>query len=158
MTTTSPAPGSGTGTSRTSVLPLLDTTTVFIVAVSVTFCNTERIESRRRVPHSTRAAALSRPSPKIGHDLTMSEHTMPAPIASTATSAPGCTDCLPGPSTSTSASTSAAPPPDVSQQAALLDASTFEPPALGSSDGEAPRVVIEFCDRCRYAQLVARLL
>ncbi|GAA5955319.1 hypothetical protein JCM8115_001913 [Rhodotorula mucilaginosa] len=73
---------------------------------------------------------------------------MPASIASTATSAPACTDCLPAPpsSTSASASTTAATPP----QTTLLDPSTFEPPELGSSDGEAPRVIIEFCDRCRW--------
>lgn len=105
-----------------------------------------------RVPHNA-VRKLANPRTWLD-DLTMSEHPMPAPIASTATSAQACTDCLPAPSTSASASTSAAPSSTVAQQAALLDAATFEPPALGSSDGEAPRAIIEFCDRCRCAQLV----
>ncbi|GAA5981429.1 hypothetical protein JCM10908_004106 [Rhodotorula pacifica] len=58
-----------------------------------------------------------------------------------------CSDCLPAPVTSSAAPSHHRVPAD---EAALLDASTFEPPALGSSDGEAPRVAIEFCDRCRW--------
>lgn len=124
--------------------------------LSVTFANgTEEKEFPTRLaPSPNSRSRISDFS--LVMTSSMSEHSMPAPIASTATTAaPPCTDCLPAPSTptSTSASTSAAPPPDVAhQQAALLDPSTFEPPALGSSNGEAPRVVIEFCDRCRYAQ------
>lgn len=59
-----------------------------------------------------------------------------------------CPDCQPAQSTSAQAAT---PVAAHAHAATLVDAATFEPPALGSSDGLAPRVVIEFCDRCRYA-------
>ncbi|BGO94788.1 hypothetical protein NBRC10512_005393 [Rhodotorula toruloides] len=64
-----------------------------------------------------------------------------------------CTDCTPGSSNSAGkASPSANPASSVSRpdDPALFDSSTFEPPELGSSEGETPRLCIEFCDRCRW--------
>ncbi|GEM06077.1 selenoprotein, Rdx type family protein [Rhodotorula toruloides] len=64
-----------------------------------------------------------------------------------------CTDCTPEPSNSAGKAsqiarpTSSAPRKDDPE---LLDLSTFEPPQLGSSEGETPRLCIEFCDRCRW--------
>ncbi|GAA5823387.1 hypothetical protein JCM3770_006848 [Rhodotorula araucariae] len=80
---------------------------------------------------------------------------------------PDCHDCAtPSPPGSASASTShptaaqdagpsAAPPPSVTtseHQQDVLDSSTFVPPQLsqGEDGDELPRVVIEFCDRCRW--------
>ncbi|BGP28537.1 hypothetical protein JCM10296v2_000273 [Rhodotorula toruloides] len=64
-----------------------------------------------------------------------------------------CTDCTPESSNSAGkASPSAKPASSVlaKDDSALLDSSTFEPPELGSSEGETPRLCIEFCDRCRW--------
>ncbi|GAA5924961.1 hypothetical protein JCM3775_006328 [Rhodotorula graminis] len=79
---------------------------------------------------------------------------MPAP--------PACADCPPSTSTSTASSlpsshapqpgsSSSAPPPQP-QQHDVLDPATFVPPALGEGHDreEVPRVIIEFCDRCRW--------
>ncbi|GAA5899522.1 SelT/SelW/SelH family protein [Sporobolomyces salmoneus] len=58
-----------------------------------------------------------------------------------------CEDCQP-PSTAPET----APPAPAATQDPLLDPSTFIPPLLSDSspDSETPRVVIEFCDRCRW--------
>ncbi|GAA5850880.1 hypothetical protein JCM9279_006227 [Rhodotorula babjevae] len=77
-----------------------------------------------------------------------------------------CADCPPLASTSSSSSTpqprsTPAPPPpppahaqraSTDQQHDALDPATFVPPALGEGhdNEELPRVVIEFCDRCRW--------
>ncbi|GAA5885484.1 hypothetical protein JCM3774_003366 [Rhodotorula dairenensis] len=64
-----------------------------------------------------------------------------------------CTDCQPAPATSVPpvpAPVASSSQPSRAHAAALVDATAFEPPALGSSDGLVPRVVIEFCDRCRW--------
>ncbi|GAA5909270.1 hypothetical protein JCM6882_003784 [Rhodosporidiobolus microsporus] len=60
-----------------------------------------------------------------------------------------CTDCAPEPSTSSSTVTQPVAPP---VQDAALDPSTFAPPVLNQRESgeELPRVVLEFCDRCRW--------
>ncbi|GAA6002795.1 hypothetical protein JCM10207_007686 [Rhodosporidiobolus poonsookiae] len=60
---------------------------------------------------------------------------------------PHCTDCQP---TEPSAAPVAVAAPRPADSDPLLDTATFEPPDLASSDTEVPRVVIEFCDRCRW--------
>jgi len=81
-----------------------------------------------------------------------------------------CADCPPLASTSSSSTSTpqpassaapAPPPPAHAQRASThqqhdpLDPATFEPPALGEGHDreELPRVVIEFCDRCRVSTL-----
>ncbi|BGP36355.1 hypothetical protein JCM10450v2_000254 [Rhodotorula kratochvilovae] len=73
---------------------------------------------------------------------------------------PDCQDCAapstsaaPPPTSAGPAAPSAAPPAaSTSKQQDVLDSSTFEPPQLnqGEDGEELPRVVIEFCDRCRW--------
>ncbi|GAA6015054.1 hypothetical protein JCM8202_004866 [Rhodotorula sphaerocarpa] len=58
-----------------------------------------------------------------------------------------CADCQPTPGADPAPAAAPAPPAHVD---ALLDVASFEPPALGGTDGEAPRLIIEFCDRCRW--------
>ncbi|GAA5972703.1 hypothetical protein JCM11641_002983 [Rhodosporidiobolus odoratus] len=53
-----------------------------------------------------------------------------------------CKDCPPRPPASAASR-------DTTQPQDVLDASTFSPPHF-NSEGELPRVVIEFCDRCRW--------
>ncbi|GAA5907964.1 hypothetical protein JCM8208_004009 [Rhodotorula glutinis] len=72
---------------------------------------------------------------------------------------PPCADCPPLASSSSPQPRSSPPPPPPPQQPATaheqhdpLDPATFVPPALGEGQDreELPRVVIEFCDRCRW--------
>lgn len=62
-----------------------------------------------------------------------------------------CLDCPPSTSSVTQHQHPAPPPPPSGQDAAALDPSLFVPPILNQreSDEELPRVVVEFCDRCR---------
>lgn len=66
----------------------------------------------------------------------MSEPTATEPI---------CLDCLPEPSAAV-----VAPPAPAADP--FIDPTTFSPPSFtpGSPTEELPRIVIEFCDRCRW--------
>ncbi|POY71206.1 hypothetical protein BMF94_5518 [Rhodotorula taiwanensis] len=66
-----------------------------------------------------------------------------------------CLDCTPSePSNSSPSQATPSTLPDRTSPSTptdpLLDPASFEPPDLGSAQGEAPRVLIEFCDRCRW--------
>jgi predicted Rdx family selenoprotein len=94
----------------------------------------EGIQSEHHLEHATDLRSCSNRAPK-----TM---TSPTPI---------CEDCIPSTSDlSTAPATAVSPEPAAYDP--ILDPTTFVPPSYnrGSSNEELPRVVIEFCDRCRW--------